>query len=986
MDRTGRPLHVEDLVKLDNRLAVIDRTHDDIDTHSPYPAQTLGTVHRHYAVPQSDFKKFMTSGAPPKGTVLVQWKHLSPPELRITDDLLLIDRELIVGDIVKRKATDAMSGVVLNTTTTCTLRPTQDLRFDNGDKLVGNLFPSQPIELQVDGNSSPKLLYDIPMAELIEADEFAATNDIILYRNWVGRVHYVEEALTLKLTNNTVVELELDAIEKVEGGTENGFDVGDIVKTRKGDLRRGKWVYGAYNPDIKPIGTIVNTRVVTVNVQWLQSRPVPDGAPSPEPPEQLEADDLNSSECRIYDRTRKPTGDLSSNRTVSNATTEAMLELRVRFRDLGAACAKYDGSTHHGNVVKRERNENLGYDLNVYAIESFTTDVEVQWQDLSITKSSSIDVVPDDGGLENEHDVWPGELVQTRDQASVPGQSAHTAGLSVQRASRVGVVQNVDAADRLATVRWCIGEVEWLVDETGARTLLVNSISGAKEDSEQLSLYDLDAPAHLNVRRGDIALVSSRVPASQRNGSRTSADRDWIGEIVDTLLDGTLVVRLGDADEVRDEVFGRNEVRIIIRSDDGGNFDDGEDEEMGYDSEYDSGSMASESYDDEVAITYQDENGQILDEEEVEDEDWESDNDFNADGDVVMRNSDQDFEAPEALSTADQRTDPSLVNDKSNLAPADSPSPPVTDGRLSAAMPTADLEPYLVLSTDVPTSHAYHDQPATTANSVHLKRTNKEHRILGKPGSLPPNVFVRSWESRLDLLRVLIVGPEETPYANAPFLIDIYLPPQFPTDPPQCFFHSLVASRALGGNYRINPNLYEDGKICLSLLGTWDGDKDQMWNPAKSTILQVLVSLLGLVLVREPYFNEAGHEQFLGSPNYGRASAFYSEQALIRSCGLLLATMERRSADTGDWGGFEGVEDVVEHLYVAENGSKLLDKVVEGADALVEMSEREGGESTGGVDVGSKAETARISKGACIKLKPVIARLREVQGQGVQGS
>jgi hypothetical protein len=32
-----------------------------------------------------------------------------------------------------------------------------------------------------------------------------------------------------------------------------------------------------------------------------------------------------------------------------------------------------------------------------------------------------------------------------------------------------------------------------------------------------------------------------------------------------------------------------------------------------------------------------------------------------------------------------------------------------------------------------------------------------------------------------------------------------------------------------------------------------------MWNPETSNVLQVLVSVLGLVLVPEPYFNEPGY-------------------------------------------------------------------------------------------------------------------------------
>ena len=39
---------------------------------------------------------------------------------------------------------------------------------------------------------------------------------------------------------------------------------------------------------------------------------------------------------------------------------------------------------------------------------------------------------------------------------------------------------------------------------------------------------------------------------------------------------------------------------------------------------------------------------------------------------------------------------------------------------------------------------------------------------------------------------------------------------------------------------RFNPNLYNDGKVCLSLLGTWEGAAGEKWNAQTSTLLQVL--------------------------------------------------------------------------------------------------------------------------------------------------
>jgi baculoviral IAP repeat-containing protein 6 len=62
------------------------------------------------------------------------------------------------------------------------------------------------------------------------------------------------------------------------------------------------------------------------------------------------------------------------------------------------------------------------------------------------------------------------------------------------------------------------------------------------------------------------------------------------------------------------------------------------------------------------------------------------------------------------------------------------------------------------------------------------------------------------------------------------------------------------------GAYRFNPNLYACGYVCLSLLGTWSAvSACEQWNPEKSSLLQVLLSIQSLILVPHPYFNEPGY-------------------------------------------------------------------------------------------------------------------------------
>ena len=83
---------------------------------------------------------------------------------------------------------------------------------------------------------------------------------------------------------------------------------------------------------------------------------------------------------------------------------------------------------------------------------------------------------------------------------------------------------------------------------------------------------------------------------------------------------------------------------------------------------------------------------------------------------------------------------------------------------------------------------------------------------------------------------------------------------------------------------QINPNLYESGKVCLSLLNTWVGTGCENWNPANSTMLQVLVSIQALVLNAKPVFNEPGHAKYANTPLGEKLSMTYNEKTFLLSC------------------------------------------------------------------------------------------------------
>ncbi|KAH0891416.1 hypothetical protein HID58_053845 [Brassica napus] len=143
-------------------------------------------------------------------------------------------------------------------------------------------------------------------------------------------------------------------------------------------------------------------------------------------------------------------------------------------------------------------------------------------------------------------------------------------------------------------------------------------------------------------------------------------------------------------------------------------------------------------------------------------------------------------------------------------------------------------------------------------------------------------IFVRAYESRMDLLRAVIIGADGTPYHDGLFFFDIFFPDTYPSVPPVVHYHS--------GGLGINPNLYGCGKVCLSLLGTWSGSSKEKWLPNKSTMLQVLVSIQGLILNEKPYFNEPGLARTSGSPSGESRSKAYSESIFLLSLKIWFTT------------------------------------------------------------------------------------------------
>lgn len=132
------------------------------------------------------------------------------------------------------------------------------------------------------------------------------------------------------------------------------------------------------------------------------------------------------------------------------------------------------------------------------------------------------------------------------------------------------------------------------------------------------------------------------------------------------------------------------------------------------------------------------------------------------------------------------------------------------------------------------------------------KRINSDIQELGSNlKELNENgIYWHIDEDNLREIFIVITGQEGTPYANAPFFFKFTYPENYPLIPPEGKFCTS------DGETRFNPNLYVEGKICLSILGTWSGPS---WTPVM-TMKTIIMSIIALVMSSEPLKNEPGWE------------------------------------------------------------------------------------------------------------------------------
>lgn len=134
--------------------------------------------------------------------------------------------------------------------------------------------------------------------------------------------------------------------------------------------------------------------------------------------------------------------------------------------------------------------------------------------------------------------------------------------------------------------------------------------------------------------------------------------------------------------------------------------------------------------------------------------------------------------------------------------------------------------------------------------------------------------YVLVSEQNVQQWKFLMIPDKTTPYHGGYFEFDMFIPNSYPNNPPKVTFLTTD-----NGKVRFNPNLYANGKVCLSLLNTWATNQ---WC-SSSTLSQVILSIYSMIFNEHPYTNEPGYYDSLNCENGINMSVRYNEK-IRRNC------------------------------------------------------------------------------------------------------
>lgn len=101
----------------------------------------------------------------------------------------------------------------------------------------------------------------------------------------------------------------------------------------------------------------------------------------------------------------------------------------------------------------------------------------------------------------------------------------------------------------------------------------------------------------------------------------------------------------------------------------------------------------------------------------------------------------------------------------------------------------------------------------------------------------------------------MIMGPKDTPYQYGYYFFEFKFYENYPYQPPHVIY------RTNDGIIRYNPNFYKAGKVCLSILNTWPGERWSSCQTLRSILITLQMTMNDEPLKNEPGVNDDKHKE-----------------------------------------------------------------------------------------------------------------------------
>ena len=153
-----------------------------------------------------------------------------------------------------------------------------------------------------------------------------------------------------------------------------------------------------------------------------------------------------------------------------------------------------------------------------------------------------------------------------------------------------------------------------------------------------------------------------------------------------------------------------------------------------------------------------------------------------------------------------------------------------------------------------------------------VKRLVKDVKDIIKKPLLDNGIIYSHSDENLLKGYAIIFGPKDTIYQNGAYFFEFDFPKTYPIEPPKLTYLTNNSKT------RFNPNLYRNGKVCVSILNTWKGPG---WTSCM-TIRTVLITLVTL-LHNKPLLNEPGiTEKHHAFDSYNKIIQFRNYETAIK--------------------------------------------------------------------------------------------------------